>query len=102
MSGTGDVWAELINALQPGPLREACEARRALGIERYGQPLRRGDGRDHRRDLIEELLDAAALAQAVLGAGVSTQGVIEYYATSPTACHLLALANGFLEEEAKR
>lgn len=69
--GTGDVWAELIEQLPPGRLRDACEARRALGIQRYGQPLRRGDGRDHRRDLAEELLDAAVYARALGSEGTA-------------------------------
>ncbi len=66
--GTGDCWRELISYAEvegyPQPLLDAMSARRALGIERYGQPLRRGDGRDHRRDLAEELLDAAVYAYA--------------------------------------
>jgi hypothetical protein len=42
--GTGDVWAEVLDRL-PGwglaHLRERCEARRALGIARYGHPVQR-------------------------------------------------------------
>ena len=61
--GTGDCWLELIARLPAWhPMREACVERRALGIDRYGQPLRRGDGRDEVRDLIEELLDGAVYA----------------------------------------
>lgn len=69
--GLGDVWGEIIAGLKllpawGSPPREKlvamCEARRAVGIARYGQPLRRHDGRDHRRDLVEECLDGAAYA----------------------------------------
>lgn len=66
--GTGDVWQELIATAECAGfgqrLLDAMAARRTLGIERYGQPLRRGDGRDHRLDLLEELLDAAVYAYA--------------------------------------
>ena len=61
----GDVWQEVIDSLSPGdPLRPMCEARRALGIRRYGVPLQRGNGRDTGRDLEEEALDLLAYAQA--------------------------------------
>ncbi len=39
-----------------------CEERRQLGIARYGTPLQRGNGRDFRTDLLQELLDAAVYA----------------------------------------
>ena len=61
----GDVWLEVIDSLPAGdPLRPMCEARRALGIARYGVPLQRGNGRDTGRDLEEEALDLLAYAQA--------------------------------------
>ncbi len=61
--GTGDCWRELIGYCGTAhPLRERMIARRQLGIERYGQPLRYGDGRDARLDYEEELLDAAVYA----------------------------------------
>jgi hypothetical protein len=63
----GDVWADLIHAEAnwlPDDLRDACEARRALGIDRYGVPLGYDAGRDHTTDLVQELLDAAAYAWA--------------------------------------
>lgn len=61
---TGDVWAELIayvKTLRPAdaPLVAAMEERRRLGIERYGVPLQRDNGRDHLIDAKQELLDAA-------------------------------------------
>ena len=59
--GTGDVWRELIDAT--GPMHPSIvpmmEERRQLGIERYGQPLQRGDSRDHLIDAKQEILDAA-------------------------------------------
>ena len=62
--GAGDCWQELIDALPAWhPMRTACVERRTLGAERYGQVLRRGDGRDEVRDLVEELLDGAVYAQ---------------------------------------
>jgi len=67
--GTDDVWEEVIGDLivrhGPPALIQRCRERRAIGIARYGQPLSRHDGRDHRRDLDEELLDAAAYAWAI-------------------------------------
>lgn len=61
---SADVWRDLIASAGPGRphLVGAMEARRALGIERYGAPLRTDDGRDHALDLGEELLDGAAYA----------------------------------------
>lgn len=65
---TGDMWAELIDEAESwggfGPILPLCRARRQVGIERYGVPLQAGNGRDNRRDLIEELLDAAVYAWA--------------------------------------
>jgi hypothetical protein len=66
--GSGDCWAELIGlvvAEHPdlAHLVPAMVARRRVGIERYGVPLGRGDGRDERRDLREEIADAAVYAQ---------------------------------------
>lgn len=61
--GEGDCWQELIDAADHPALRALYVERRDLGIARYGQPLRRGDGRDEVRDLREELLDAMVYAQ---------------------------------------
>ncbi len=60
----GDVWAELIDGEPVAELRALYRDRRTLGIERYGVPLQRGNGRDHRADLLQELLDGMAYAQA--------------------------------------
>lgn len=69
--GEGDCWQELIDSVGPDhPLRAAMVARRELGIARYGQPLRRGDGRDAARDLQEELLDAVGYAQRLTQYGL--------------------------------
>jgi hypothetical protein len=69
--GEGDCWQELIDSVGPEhPLRDAMIARRAVGIARYGQPLRRDDGRDAALDLREELLDAAAYAQRITQYGL--------------------------------
>lgn len=74
--GTGDVWAEVIAAELQRPdadprLIERWTARRWVGIERYGVPLGRGDGRDPWRDLAEELDDAIVYAARLnLGAEV--------------------------------
>lgn len=70
--GTGDVWQEIIDGEPLAVLRELYEARRALGVERYGTPLQRDNGRDTARDLEEELLDALAYATALEWWGVAT------------------------------
>lgn len=65
--GSGDLWREVIDsALAPDNVLAMCEERRRLGIERYGTPLQRDNGRDFRVDLVQELLDAAVYAH---GAG---------------------------------
>ena len=42
------------------------QARRQLGIERYGQPLKPHNGRDALRDLYEELVDSVCYLKQVL------------------------------------
>lgn len=75
--GTGDVWSEVIDdARNRGVAPELVDlmiARRQLGIGRYGTPLQRDNGRDHRRDLREELLDATAYAWAAGEHGVASE-----------------------------
>ena len=61
--GVGDVWNEVIESEPDYVLQSMYRARRLEGIERYGQPLMRNDGRDEWRDYIEELLDAIAYAR---------------------------------------
>lgn len=65
--GQGDVWQEVIDTehfrFDSEPrLIERWEERRRVGIERYGVPLGRDDGRDPWRDLLEELDDAVVYA----------------------------------------
>lgn len=52
------------------PMHDLCcadlQARKALGIRRYGQPLQANNGRDALRDHYEELLDACAYARQLL------------------------------------
>lgn len=67
-SGVGDVWSEVIALLPQGALRDACSARRQMGIDKYGQTLQRGDGRNHAVDEAQEYLDAAVYRAARLGA----------------------------------
>jgi hypothetical protein len=42
------------------------EARKAIGIKRYGQLLKPHDGRDNLRDLYEELMDACIYARKAI------------------------------------
>ena len=63
--GEGDVWAEVIadgerRGSIPPRVLDLMRERRQVGIDRYGVPLQRGNGRDGLRDLLEELLDAVA------------------------------------------
>ena len=44
-------------------VRDILLGRKRLGLERYGSLLQAGNGRDWRRDLAEELADAAAYAR---------------------------------------
>ena len=62
----GDVWAEVIPTLPP-EIRADAEARRRLGIERYGLPLQRGNGRDMVIDGYQEALDGIAYAYGAEG-----------------------------------
>lgn len=60
-----DVWAELIGTEPDHRIRALMTLRRAKGLQTYGTTLQRGDGRDHLRDLLDELLDATAYAAAL-------------------------------------
>ena len=58
LASDGDVWAEIIAELdETDPLRALAVERRAQGIERYGTPLQRQNGRDHLVDALQETLD---------------------------------------------
>lgn len=68
--GQGDVWQEVIDVehfrFDSDPrLIQRWEERRRIGIERYGVPLGRYDGRDPVRDLLEELDDAIVYAARI-------------------------------------
>jgi len=60
--GTGDVWQGVIDRLPPGKLRDACVERRAFGLRKYGTVLQAGNGRDWRKDALQEALDLIAYA----------------------------------------
>lgn len=76
--GTGDVGQELLDLIPADhPMREAVARRREVGIARYGQPLRRGDGRAHLLDLQEELIDAAKYALSVWPEGTMARLLVE-------------------------
>jgi hypothetical protein len=49
-----------------GQAAGALEARKRLGLARYGQLLQAGNGRDALRDLLEELQDAAVYCRQVI------------------------------------
>lgn len=55
---------EQAGTIWPSIIRE-MEARRDVGLQRYGQPLQAGNGRDALRDLIEECLDGLVYARQV-------------------------------------
>lgn len=67
-SADGDVWAEIIDALRSkdpsDPLLPYAVARRQQGIDKYGTPLQRENGRSHIVDALQEALDGMAYAQA--------------------------------------
>ena len=65
VAASGDVWAEIIAELPEGHvLRPLAIARRQQGIERYGVPLQRDNGRDHLMDALQEALDLMAYLRA--------------------------------------
>lgn len=64
LTGTGDVWAEVLATTTDRALRELYQERRAQGIARYNTPLQRNNGRDHYADAIQELADAVVYLQA--------------------------------------
>lgn len=71
VASTGDVWAHMLDVLRHEhrfpDLLPIMEERRAIGIARYGVPLQIHNGRDHRADAAQELLDAAAYLWAAGG-----------------------------------
>jgi len=64
IEGTGDVWAEVIADTEDPALRALFEARRQFGIDKYGRPLQRNNGRAHPNDLRQEIADGVVYARA--------------------------------------
>lgn len=65
VAASGDVWAEIIAELPDGHiLRPLAIARRQQGIDRYGVPLQRDNGRDHLMDALQEALDLMVYLKA--------------------------------------
>lgn len=61
--GFGDVWLDVLDSLEiPPALRREFEARRAMGILKYGTPVTYKDGRGV-QDFREELMDALVYAR---------------------------------------
>jgi hypothetical protein len=58
-----DGWPEAMSVRNA--IRDLLAERKRLGVERYGSLLQAGNGRDARRDLLEELADAAVYARQV-------------------------------------
>jgi len=64
VGGTGDVWSEIITASPSAELLQLYMERRQQGIDTYGTPLQRDNGRDHLADAVQELADAVVYFQA--------------------------------------
>lgn len=60
--GEGDLWDEVIERIET-VLLPAMQQRHDHGVEKYGQPVRRFNGRDALIDLFQELLDALVYTQ---------------------------------------
>lgn len=76
----GDVWAEIIAELPEGHvLRPLAIERRQQGIDRYGVPLQRDNGRDHLMDALQEALDLMVYLRACDGPGQSTAELVAMY-----------------------
>lgn len=58
-------------------LIEHIQARKVLGVQRYGRPLQTFNGRDALKDLLDELLDGATYAMQVRMEIAATQGRID-------------------------
>jgi len=63
--GTGDLWQNLIDKEDDGPVRDAMVVRRQIGIDRYGTTLQADNGRDALRDATEEALDLLVYLEQV-------------------------------------
>jgi len=74
LASDGDVWAEIIAELDAtDPLRALAVERRAQGIERYGTPLQRDNGRDHLVDALQEAMDLWVYLRAAGLEGLSAR-----------------------------
>jgi hypothetical protein len=76
-AGKGDIWKDIIDALPTMSIKACgvdgvqkleklialCRARREMGIAKYGTPLQYQNGRNPKKDLMEELLDAVVYAK---------------------------------------
>ena len=71
----GDVWAEVIAETTEPRLLALYIERRAQGVERYGVPLQRDNGRDHSADAVQELVDAVVYFRA--GNRLKAQSLVE-------------------------
>lgn len=105
VGGRGDVWVDVIQHLDemdlPASLRAKCEARRELGLQRYGVLLGYDDGRDPVRDLEEELLDGAAYAWR-LGLRRLTRDLLRFAANPELADVELREADDQLDQDMER
>jgi hypothetical protein len=68
----GDVWAEVIGTAHENLVPLYME-RRGQGIDRYGVPLQRDNGRDHYADAVQELADAVVYLQAANLSGIRAE-----------------------------
>ncbi len=62
----GDLWMSVISQEADPGLCELFEARRQMGIEKYGTPLQAKNGRNAANDLMQELLDGIVYAEQVM------------------------------------
>jgi|HubBroStandDraft_6_1064221.scaffolds.fasta_scaffold240788_3 hypothetical protein len=75
-----DCWPESDEVLNA--VRDLLAERKRIGLERYNSLLQAGNGRDARRDLLEELADAACYAmqlQVERGKGPGSAEVFEVF-----------------------
>lgn len=76
---TGDVWLEIINDLEDNDiLKPYCIERRQQGIDRYGTPLQRDNGRDHLLDALQEALDLMVYTAAAAQTRDDTEAAEDY------------------------
>lgn len=75
-----DCWPESDETL--AAIRALLEERKRVGLERYASLLQANNGRDARRDLLEELADGIVYAHQVQverGQGPGSAGAFEAY-----------------------